>query len=188
MGIREPLSPVKHPRLWHVHSAFKMERFVKLFNLHDGLEELPNIKQRTEKWNNARALRLTASDTSKVLGFSNPWNLTAADVIASKTSDEPEPITAAQQRGIDNEPRIIQEYIESPHAKRLGIVSCHSTGCFVDRQEPWLLASPDAIARCSDGSIHLVEVKSYAQDPGEILPQHVYSQASSHVDKPAVAM
>jgi hypothetical protein len=95
------------------------------------LERLRTVQQGSSDWHHARSPRLTASDVSKVLGI-DPYG-DCQDLIKSKKQQwlqGPPAATAAQKRGIEEEPRVVEWFVSNA-LEGYSLASCESTGIWV---------------------------------------------------------
>lgn len=141
------------------------------------LRDPQHCPQRSSLWFHQRRLRISASEVPKLLGQSKYGN--AASVLADKRQGCAAAATSqAQQYGIVNEHLAVELFQRSDP----GLVhTCQETGLWVHPDDPWLCASPDRILTLSDGSKTLLEVKCFAKDPGEKIPDDIKLQVGIFV-------
>ena len=134
-------------------------------------------EQRSALWHLRRLFLVCASEVAALLGIC-PYRQ-SSDVLDQKlqqAGNSTSNVTAAQQNGIDSEDTLIQRFLDSEEAAKLGVVSCSKAGLYISG---FLGASPDAILELPDGSKKLLEVKCRATDPGKSLPADVKLQVGT---------
>ena len=150
-----------------------IEVFIDEFHLDEGIEAARQLSQNDDGWFAARKNRLTASDAAQALGLS-PYG-TAEQLVARKCSSTRQPATAAQQRGLDAESRLVNQYIQAQQQATGAPWTALETGLWVHPEKPHLAASPDRILFYNDRPVGLLEVKSFSIVP-DTLPPHVFHQ------------
>lgn len=140
------------------------------------LKDPKRCPQLSSLWIRERKKRITATDTPKLLRLSS-WGNPAAVLADKRQAADDSTATRAQQRGIDNEALAVQLF-RAAHPRLVS--SCEETGLWVSPVDPWLCASPDRILTLRNSAKCLLEVKCFAEDPGEQIPDDIYLQVCLH--------
>lgn len=118
------------------------------------------MKQQTPEWYDYKRERISATDVASITGAPGAYE-TALDVWArltgkiDKAADQKP--TFAMERGNRLEKPILEWWADTKE----GVREVQTTlGIFQHDSLPWLMSSPDALARCEHGVIKVAEAKS----------------------------